>query len=412
MATWPPRCRASASAKGWDSGQGKPTMRLAFTFGTRPEAVKLAPVIREAGHRSGVEPLLVCTGQHRELLRPVLELFSLQPAHDLALMTEGQSLGGLTGRAVEALSDLFGRVRPDAVVVQGDTTTVLCAALAAFYHRIPVAHVEAGLRTDSRYSPFPEEMNRRLAAQLATWHLAPTMKAKEALLAESVQRLGGRIHVTGNTGIDALFLGLELAREHQPPAGALGETMALLEREPDRRLVLVTGHRRESFGEPLAQVCRALRRIAEAHPEALLVYPVHLNPNVEGPVREALGGLENARLTPPAGYADFIRLMKRSHLIITDSGGVQEEAPALGKPVLVTRETTERPEAVEAGGVVLVGQDEERLYEGAHRLLTDEPFHRRMAVPRFPYGDGRAAGRCLDAMLGLPVEEFAPGPAG
>ncbi len=383
-------------------------MKLVFTFGTRPEAIKLAPLVHEAQRRRGVHPVVVCTGQHRELLRPVLELFSLRPDHHLELMTGGQSLGGFTGRAVEGLADLFGRLRPDAVAVQGDTTTVLCGALAAFYNRIPVAHVEAGLRTDSRYSPFPEEMNRRLAAQLATWHLAPTAKAKEALVAEGVRRLGGHIHITGNTGIDALFLGLELAKGAPPPAGELGEVFARLDSDPSRPLVLVTGHRRESFGEPLERVCRALRRVAGAHPELLFVYPVHLNPNVKGPVQEMLGGLGNVFLTPPAGYGDFLRLMKRSHLIVTDSGGVQEEGPALGKPVLVTRETTERPEAVEAGGVRLVGLDEDRIVGELERLVAGGEEYRRMAVPRFPYGDGQAAARCLDAILGEPVEQFRP----
>lgn len=380
-------------------------MKLAFTFGTRPEGIKLAPLIRAARGRKGLEILTICTGQHRELLRPILDLFAIHPDHDLELMTGAQSLAGLTGASVTALDAVLEEERPDAVVVQGDTTTAFCAALAAFYRRIPVAHVEAGLRTGNRYSPFPEEINRRLITPLAHWHLAPTLRAKEALLAERVVELGGQVAITGNTGIDALMMGLELARGS--PADDEGP-FAVLDQEPGRPVILVTGHRRESFGEPLVRICTALRRIAAAHPEVLLVYPVHLNPNVRGPVNELLGGAGNVLLTPPAGYREFLRLLERCRFVVTDSGGVQEEAPALGKPVLVTRETTERPEAVEAGSVILTGSDEERIVLEAERLLGDAEHYRRMAVPRFPYGDGSASERCLDALLGLPVAEFLP----
>ena len=380
-------------------------MRLAIVFGTRPEAIKLAPVILEAQRREAVTPLVLSTGQHREMLRPILSLFDIQPAEDLDLMVPNQTLAAFTARAIASLDEAFARLQPDAVMVQGDTTSAMCAALAAFYRRIPVAHVEAGLRTDNIHSPFPEEVNRRIVGQVARWHLAPTEGARRALLADGLDRLGGRIAVTGNTVIDALFIALERLRS-SPPDNDDVRAVREWKATPGRRMVLVTGHRRENFGEPFREFCLGLRDIAEAHPEALLLYPVHLNPNVQVPVRELLANVPNIRLAPVADYPVFVTLMQMADLVITDSGGVQEEAPALGKPVLVTRDVTERPEAVEAGLVKLVGPRRQPLAEAARRLLSDPAAHGAMARAQSPYGDGHAARRTLDAVLGLPVVEF------
>jgi len=372
-------------------------MKLAFIFGTRPEAIKVAPVLLEARRRAGVEALAISTGQHRDMLRPVLGLFGIEPDIDLQLMRPSQTLAGLTALAVESVTACLTETKPDAVIVQGDTTTAMAAALAAFYLRIPVAHIEAGLRSDRLDAPFPEEANRRIISQLAQWHLAPTPGAAEFLRRNAVHLLGGRIVVTGNTVIDALLLAVA-AVEKNPPADP--DLRAAHEwKARGGRLVLVTGHRRENFGEPFREFCLGLADIAEAHPDCLLLYPVHLNPNVQAPVRELLSSCTNIRLAPPADYPTFVAMMQAADLIITDSGGVQEEAPALGKPVLVTRDVTERPEAVAAGGVILVGPHREALRREAARLLSDRDVYTRMAVPRFPYGDGKAAARCVDAII-------------
>lgn len=381
-------------------------MRLAIVFGTRPEAIKLAPVILEAQRRDGVTPLVLSTGQHREMLRPIMGLFGIRPDEDLDLMAPNQTLAAFTARAVASLDEAFARLQPDAVMVQGDTTSAMCAALAAFYRHIPVAHVEAGLRTDNIFSPFPEEVNRRIVGQVARWHLAPTEGARRALLADGLDRLGGRIAVTGNTVIDALFLALERLRSAPPTSDDVRAAEAWKAAAPGRRVVLVTGHRRENFGEPFREFCLGLRDIAEAHPEALLLYPVHLNPNVQAPVRELLADCPNIRLAPVADYPVFVTLMQLADLVITDSGGVQEEAPALGKPVLVTRDVTERPEAVEAGLVKLIGPRRQPLAEAAHLLLSSPAAHAAMARASSPYGDGKASGRTLDAIMGIPFAEF------
>ncbi len=361
---------------------------------------------------SEFEPLVISTGQHSEMVSSVLNFFSIHPDLELKVMTTGQTLAGLTSRLMESLDAALESTRPDLVVVQGDTTTAMCGALAAFYRRIPVAHVEAGLRTDRLDAPFPEELNRRVVGQVASWHFAPTERAKAALLRDAVHLLGGRIFVTGNTVIDAL---LEASRrvQYTPPADpVLQQVEGWLKARPGRRMILVTGHRRENFGERFKEFCLSLRDIAAAHDEVLIVYPVHLNPNVKEPATRLLGGVASILLTEPKSYPVFVRLMMLSALIITDSGGVQEEAPALGKPVLITRETTERPEALEAGVVALVGANRERLVAATTELLDDAAAYTRMAKGLSPYGDGFASARCLDLLAGKPVEEFKPPLAG
>ena len=361
--------------------------RILVVAGTGPAAIKLAPVVLEARRRAGVEVLLCNTAQHRTLVTQALDVFGLKPDIDLDVMLPGQTLAGLTSRLFARLPDALAQTRPDVVVVQGDTTTVFAGALCAFYERIPVAHVEAGLRTDDPYAPFPEEINRRLVGQVARWHFAPTEGARHNLLRDGVSP--DRVHVTGNTVVDALLT--VAAGDPQVPAA--------LDPGPGRRLVLVTGHRRENFGEGLRGVCGALADIARAHPDTDIVYLVHPNPNVEGPVRELLGGCANVRLAPPTGYGETVALMKRAALIITDSGGIQEEAPALGVPVLVTRDVTERPECVESGCARLVGTDRARIVSAAAALLDDPAAHARMARAANPFGDGTASRRILDVLL-------------
>ncbi|MFM7100680.1 MAG: non-hydrolyzing UDP-N-acetylglucosamine 2-epimerase [Verrucomicrobiota bacterium] len=362
-------------------------------IGTRPEGIKMAPVIRELSARAAVHPSLrsvvVSTGQHREMLAPVLELFGIRPDVDLGLMQPNQTLSRLTAALFGALDPVVAEHRPDWIVAQGDTTSVMVAALVAFYHRVAFGHVEAGLRTGDYQRPFPEEMNRRIADLDARAYFAPTARSRDALLAEGVP--AGRIHVTGNTVVDALLQAAALP--YEPARGPLADL------PPGDRLVLITAHRRESFGEPFRELCRALRDLATspAGRSAQFVYPVHLNPNVRGPVGEILAGLPNVHLREPFAYPDLVQAMKRSALILTDSGGIQEEAPSFGVPVLVMRDTTERPEGVEAGVVELVGTDRARIVAAATRHLAEA----RLAVPRpNPYGDGRAAARIVDVLLG------------
>ncbi|MDX2177865.1 MAG: UDP-N-acetylglucosamine 2-epimerase (non-hydrolyzing) [Candidatus Sumerlaeia bacterium] len=378
--------------------------RPLFLFGTRPEAIKLAPLILEARRRRGLEPLVAATGQHREMVAQVLAVFGLEPERDLALMRPDQTLPDLTARALLGVGGLLRELRPDCLVVQGDTTTVMAGALAAFYEGVDVVHVEAGLRTDNLRSPYPEEMNRRVVGQLARLHLAPTPRAARALRSEGLERTGARIATTGNSVIDALLLAVERAKSLADPAPEVAEARAWKTAGPARKLVLVTGHRRENFGPAFEEFCLGVRDIADDHPDALVLYPVHLNPNVQEPVRRLLAGRANVRLAPVLDYLNFVAALALADVVVTDSGGVQEEAPALGVPVLVTRDTTERPEALAGGGVELVGPDRARIREGAARWLarTERP------APASPYGDGRAAVRCLDAIQRLPVEEFAP----
>jgi UDP-N-acetylglucosamine 2-epimerase (non-hydrolysing) len=364
-------------------------MKILVVLGTRPEAVKLAPVIRLLRDEPDRFLARICvTGQHREMIAPLLDFFGIVPDHDLRIMAENQTPAHVGGATLLALEPIVADERPDAILVQGDTTSVAAASVAGFYSGIRVGHVEAGLRTGDRRRPFPEEINRRIVGITADWHFAPTTRARDNLLREGVA--AGAIHVTGNTVIDALQWTIGRPELERIPLPYL---------LPNRRLVLVTAHRRESFGPPLARICEALRGLArEFRDDAQIVYPVHLNPNVQGPVREALGNEPNIHLVPPLDYLAFVRLMRESVLVMTDSGGIQEEAPSLGKPVLVLREVTERPEAVEAGAAELVGTDPARILAAARRLLTDPKAYARMARAINPFGDGHAAERIVAAL--------------
>ncbi|MGI9428330.1 MAG: non-hydrolyzing UDP-N-acetylglucosamine 2-epimerase, partial [Bythopirellula sp.] len=328
--------------------------RVAVFMGTRPEAIKMAPVIAQLQAAQRLEPLVINSGQHREMIQQVIDLFGVQVDHELQVMRENQTLAGLTSRLIEKVDEVLTATRPDFVLVQGDTTTVLCAALASFYQRIPIGHVEAGLRTGNMRSPFPEEANRRLVSPIADLYFAPTEVSRQALLAEKI--CNEAISVTGNTVVDALFMELQ-RQESAEVGGQLREQLAeLIGRDwLERDSILVTGHRRENLGDGFEQICAALAELSRRFPDVLIVYPVHLNPNVLRVVHERLGQTENVRLIEPQPYAEFVTLAKTSRLILTDSGGVQEEAPSLGKPVLVMRDTTERPEGVAAGTVKLVG---------------------------------------------------------
>ena len=346
----------------------------------------MAPVIQALRRAEGIETRVCVTAQHRQMLDQVLQLFDIRPDHDLDLMQPGQSLTDLTANVLQGLQPVLAMEQPDLVLVHGDTTSTPAGALAAYYQRIPVGHVEAGLRTGNIYAPWPEEMNRRIAGAITAVHFAPTARARANLLREGVGE--ERIHVTGNTVVDALLTVVDKARANPE----LQSQFAFL--DPGRRTILVTGHRRENFGDGFQRICRALGRLAERS-DVQIVYPVHLNPNVLGPVREALGDRDNIHLIEPLDYLPFVTLMDRAELIITDSGGVQEEAPSLGKPVLVMRETTERPEAVDAGTVRLVGTDEESIVREATRLLDDPQAYAAMSRAHNPYGDGQAVSRIV-----------------
>lgn len=360
--------------------------KIALVVGTRPEAIKLAPLVRALRATPGVEPVLVSTGQHRQMLDQALRVFGLAPDVDLGVMTPGQTLEAITARTVEGMREFLASARPVRVVVQGDTTTAFAAALAAFYARIPVAHVEAGLRSGNRDSPFPEEVNRRLVDQLSDELYAPTATARQLLLREGFA--SGSVLETGNTVVDALLWAREILRTRN--VAVVGPTRAEL---AGKRLVLVTAHRRESFGPGVESICRAVVRIVRAVPDVEVVYPVHLNPNVDGPVRRILGAEPQIRLLPPLDYLSFVGLLDACHLVLTDSGGVQEEAPTFGKPILVMRDVTERPEGIAAGVAKLVGTAEARIAGEAIRLLEDEGAWRAMAAGANPYGDGTAARR-------------------
>lgn len=364
-------------------------LKVMSVFGTRPEAIKMAPVVLELKKFSSeVESLVAVTAQHREMLDQVLTLFNIRPDFDLNIMSEGQTLFDITSRALLGLNKVFCAAKPDVVLVHGDTTTTFAGALSAFYHQIEVGHVEAGLRTRNKFSPYPEEMNRRLTGSLADLNFAPTATAKENLLRENVD--AEKIFVTGNTVIDALF---ETVRADFKFTGEFEHV------DFDKRIILVTTHRRENLGEPLRQVYKALKALVEEIPDVEIIFPVHKNPKVRAVVNEELGGLERVYLTDPLDYEPFANLMNRATLILTDSGGVQEEAPALGKPVLVLRDTTERPEAVDAGTVKLIGTNQAKVYSAAKLLLTDAEEYRKMSEARSPYGDGHAAKRIVQALL-------------
>jgi UDP-N-acetylglucosamine 2-epimerase (non-hydrolysing) len=372
--------------------------KVAIIFGTRPEAIKLAPVILALKNDPRFSCQVCVTAQHREMLDQVLDAFGIKPDVDLDLMEPNQTLAGLTARAVEAIDRCLAKSKPDLMLVQGDTTTTFCAALVAFYHHIPVGHVEAGLRTGNLDSPWPEEANRVLATRLTTLHFAPTELNKQNLLKERVAP--ERVFVTGNTVIDALFLARDIIKEHPPAIPGLPEALATTN---GPRLVLITGHRRESFGPGFEAICKAIAELARRFPETAFVYPVHLNPNVRKPVNQILrsAGTSNIHLIEPLPYLPFVAMMNRSVVILSDSGGVQEEAPSLGKPVLVMRDTTERPEAVIAGTVKLVGTDEAKIVEETGKLLTDKAAYDEMARAHNPYGDGKATGRIVAACDGF-----------
>lgn len=372
-------------------------MKILFVFGTRPEAIKLAPVIRELSGRSNFDCKICVTGQHREMLAQVLELFELRPDWNLKLMRPDQDLAYLTGAVLAGVGEVLDADRPDRIFVQGDTTTTFAGALAGFYHRVPVAHVEAGLRTDNIYSPWPEEANRRLVSHIADLHFAPTARARENLLREGIA--GERILVTGNTGIDALLWVSDLLDRG---SGLRSQLKVLLPPHFEgRKLILMTGHRRESFDGGIARICKAMARIAE-RPDVAVVFPVHRNPNVRRAI-EILRGRPNVLLTEPVDYVELVFLLKRCRLVITDSGGIQEEAPSFGKPVLVTRDTTERPEAMELGLARLVGTDEDRLYCEMSALLDDRVAYARMSRVANPYGDGRASVRIAQRLTSDPA---------
>ncbi len=368
--------------------------KVIVVFGTRPEAIKLAPVILAMQHDRRFEPSIVATGQHEEMLTQNLDIFQIKPDKNLRIMTRGQTLSDITTRALKGMRSALKEFRPDIVLVQGDTTTAFAAALAAYYEQTPVGHVEAGLRTDNKYNPFPEEINRRLITILADLHFAPTSYSRSQLLREGVPE--ERIFVTGNTVIDALFMSLRKDYLFQDP---LRDSLDY----GNKKVIVLTMHRRESFGDPMRKILTAVSRIAKDFKEVEVVFPVHFNPRVREAVNEVLGKKtqENIRLVDPLGYQSFIHLMERAYLILTDSGGLQEEAPALGKPVLVLRETTERPEGIEAGTAKLVGTDPDRIYKGVKELIEDPSVYRNMTRGGSPYGDGKAAERILDILRNI-----------
>ncbi|TCS78718.1 non-hydrolyzing UDP-N-acetylglucosamine 2-epimerase [Pectinatus cerevisiiphilus] len=368
----------------------KEKIKVMTVFGTRPEAIKMAPVILELAKSDKIDPVIAVTAQHREMLDQVLQLFNIKPDYDLNIMAAGQTLFDITTKAMQGLDKILTKENPDMVLVHGDTTTTFAGALAAYYHETAVGHVEAGLRTNNKYSPFPEEMNRKLTGALADLHFAPTQVSHENLRKENVPEKN--IFVTGNTVIDALhrIVGDEYKFSNEMLHGI---------DYANRRIILVTTHRRENLGEPMRHVYKAMKEIVAEYPDVEVVFPVHKNPKVREVVNEELGGLERVHLIDPLDYEPFANLMHRSYLIMTDSGGIQEEAPSLGKPVLVLRDTTERPEAVDAGTVKLIGTEKKRVYNEVKYLLDDKAEYMRMASTCNPYGDGKAAKRIVEAIL-------------
>ena len=359
--------------------------KVICVVGTRPEAIKMAPVILALKKNRDIDCRVLATAQHRQMLDQVLAVFGIAPNIDLDIMKPNQKLTTLTAKLLEKLDEVFDEENPDVVLAQGDTTTVMTVSLACFYHKIPFGHVEAGLRTGDMNNPFPEEMNRVIAGKMARWHFAPTESSRQNLLKENVG--DGAINVTGNTVIDALYEVKD--REMSLPVSL----------DQNKRLILVTAHRRENFGAPFREICRAVLALASANPDIEILYPVHPNPNVKSVVEDMLGGHAQIKLCPPLDYLPFVAAMKRAYFILSDSGGVQEEAPALGKPVLVLRYETERPEAVEAGVVKLVGPNCDAILKNAQRLLDDECFYQSMARGVSPYGDGRAAARITEQLV-------------
>ncbi|BBP59202.1 UDP-N-acetylglucosamine 2-epimerase (non-hydrolyzing) [Pseudomonas sp. St316] len=381
-----------------------PRIKILSIFGTRPEAIKMAPLVKALAAEPGIESLICVTGQHQSMLKQVLDLFDLKADFTLDVMTPHQTLNSLTAALYAAIDPVLEQTRPDRVLVHGDTTSAMVASMAAFHRRIPVGHVEAGLRTGDIYSPWPEEMNRRCIDLSADLLFAPTGQSRDNLLGE---RLQGRCLVTGNTVIDALQLTARRINDDARLRDELDQQFPYL--QTGRKLLLVTGHRRENFGEGFLDICKALRHLAR-RPDIQIVYPVHLNPNVLRPVTEQLGDLLNVHLIKPLDYLAFVRLMQHAHVILTDSGGVQEEAPSLGKPVLVMRDVTERPEAVAAGTVRLVGTSPASIIAGVDALFDDEALWRRASQAANPYGDGQASQRIVDTLMGRPVDDFVVAP--
>jgi UDP-N-acetylglucosamine 2-epimerase (non-hydrolysing) len=370
-------------------------IKVMLVFGTRPEAIKMAPLILLLAGDNRFDCRVCVTGQHRQMLDQVLEIFQIEARYDLAIMRAQQDLSDVTSAVLLGMREVFTQFAPDIVLVHGDTATTMSASLSAYYHRIPVGHVEAGLRTHDLYSPWPEEGNRKLTGALATLHFAPTSSSAANLRREGVDE--SQILVTGNTVIDALLLAVERLKDDAEAASGVRARLPML--NPERRMILVTGHRRESFGGGFERICESLATIASRFPDVDIVYPVHLNPSVQEPVNRLLAGISNIYLIEPQDYLPFVYLMNQAHVVLTDSGGVQEEAPSLGKPVLVMRDTTERPEAVEAGTVRLVGTDAETIVAELTRLLTDDEEYARMSFAHNPYGDGAASRRIVDGLI-------------
>ncbi|NMP29690.1 UDP-N-acetylglucosamine 2-epimerase (non-hydrolyzing) [Rahnella sp. SAP-1] len=369
-------------------------MKVLTIFGTRPEAIKMAPLVHALAKDNAFDSRVCVTAQHREMLDQVLQLFAIKPDYDLNIMQPGQGLTEITCRILTGLKPVLEEFKPDVVLVHGDTTTTLSASMAAFYQQIPIGHVEAGLRTGDLLSPWPEEGNRCLTGHLANWHFAPTETSRSNLLREGINESG--IVVTGNTVIDALLWVRDLIAYSPERVAHFADNFSFI--DPEKKLILVTGHRRESFGGGFERICNALAQIARQHPEAQILYPMHMNPQVREPVQRILQGIDNVVLIEPQDYLPFIYLMDRAYLILTDSGGVQEEAPSLGKPVLVMRDTTERPEAVDAGTVKLVGTDTATIVREVSTLLSDSEAYHTMSRAHNPYGDGHACSRILAAL--------------
>jgi UDP-N-acetylglucosamine 2-epimerase (non-hydrolysing) len=360
--------------------------KIVIILGTRPEAIKLLPVYLELKKNKRINTVLVSTGQHREMLRPIFEFFQVMPHHDMAVMTANQSLDTLTAQVLQNCGQLFRDEKPDMVIVQGDTTTAATAALAAFYQQIPIAHVEAGLRSFNNLAPFPEEVNRRIVSLMTTLHFAPTASSSAAIRRE---RVGGKVFNVGNTVIDSLFLTLKKVKQNRSALRKIYDDKL----SPYKRMILITGHRRENFGKGFADICEAIKALSSMYPSDSFIYPVHLNPNVSKIVNEQLGNLPNVFLIDPVPYDHMVFLMTQSYFILTDSGGIQEEAPALGKPVIVMRETTERPEGVKAGCCVLAGSSKTKIIATSKKLLTDKKQYLKMARASSPYGKGDSAKR-------------------
>ncbi|TWO86310.1 UDP-N-acetyl glucosamine 2-epimerase [Shewanella algae] len=369
--------------------------KVLTVFGTRPEAIKMAPLVHALASDDRFEAKCCVTAQHREMLDQVIELFEITPDYDLDLMKAGQTLSDITAGIIQKLKPVLQEFKPDVVLVHGDTATTFAASLASYYEQIAVGHVEAGLRTGNIYSPWPEEANRRLTGVLTKYHFAPTETSKQNLLKENFEP--SNITVTGNTVIDALLMVKEKIDSDKELKSTIAEQFPFL--DVDKKLILVTGHRRESFGGGFERICEALATVAIAHPEVQILYPMHLNPNVREPVNRILGDIENILLIEPQQYLSFIYLMDRAYIILTDSGGIQEEAPSLGKPVLVMRDTTERPEAVEAGTVKLVGTDVNQIVSNLDELLSDIDEYQKMSYAHNPYGDGKACQRILEELV-------------